>query len=345
MVENEPVPGDSAPPGSVSDRSTLHTAEHGATSAVGDMPTVHAAGAVVWRARPDERPEVAVVHRPRYDDWSLPKGKLDPGETIAHAAAREVTEETGLTCVLSRFLRQVTYPVPTRDGGRAGKLVDYFSAHAREGSFMPNDEVDELRWMSTDRARKQLSYIHDGRVLDAFDSLPTDVTTMLLVRHAKAGKRSEFSGDDRLRPLSAAGFAQRRALHTLLPLFGPDRVYSAPRLRCEQTVSPVAEDLGVGIGAEPLLSEEGYWPDPDAAQQRLLRIASLSGTALVCSQGDVIPDLVTRLATETGLVLGEVRSKKASVWILTFRPGPHRDNGSGTALRLAAADYLAEPAT
>lgn len=316
------------------------------TSAAGDMPTVHAAGAVVWRARLDGKPEVAVVHRPRYNDWSLPKGKLDPGETIAHAASREVTEETGLTCTLSRYLRQVTYPIPPRDGegeGQALKLVDYFAAHAHHGSFVPNEEVDTLRWMTTEQARQQLSYVHDGDVLDDFDALPTDVATVLLVRHAKAGKRSQFDGDDTLRPLSKAGFAQRRALHTLLPLFGPDSVYSAPRLRCEQTVSPVASDLGVDIGAEPLLSEEGYWPDPEVAVQRLLRIASMSDTTLVCSQGDVIPDLVRRLATKSELNPDEIRSRKASLWILTFRRGPHSDGNATSALHLAAADYLAEP--
>lgn len=309
----------------------------------GDTRVVHAAGAVVWRARADGAPEVALVHRPRYDDWSLPKGKLDPGETAVHAAAREVTEETGLTCVLSRYLRRISYRVPVREGGWATKFVDYFCAHVRDGSFVVNEEVDELRWMTTGEAREQLTHVHDGYVLDAFDSLPTDVATLLLVRHAKAGKRSEFSGDDALRPLSEAGMRQRRALRTLLPLFGPERVYSAPRLRCEQTVAPVAESLGVGIGSEPLFSEEGYLQDPSAAVDRLLRIAALPGTALVSSQGGVIPDLVERLASAAGLVLNEVPAKKASVWTLTLRIEPHAGNGSGPMLRLAAADYLPAP--
>ncbi|MBA8823195.1 8-oxo-dGTP diphosphatase [Saccharopolyspora lacisalsi] len=299
---------------------------------------VRAAGAVVWRARTDGVPEIALVHRPHYDDWSLPKGKLDPGETVAHTAAREVTEETGLTCVLSRYLRRITYRVPVDDGWSA-KFVDYFCAHVREGTFVANDEVDELRWMTTDKAREQLTHAHDGMVLDAFDELPTDVVTLLLVRHAKAGKSSEFSGEDALRPLSEAGVRQQRALRTLLPLFGPQRVHSAPLVRCERTVEPVAEDLGADIGPEPLLTEQEYWQDPPAAVDRLLRIASSPGTALVCSQGDVIPDLVRRLASAAGLVLEEIPAKKASVWTLTLRA----DSDSGTGLRLAAADYLPPP--
>ncbi|WP_374727392.1 NUDIX hydrolase [Haloactinomyces albus] len=304
---------------------------------------MHAAGAVVWRPGPDGKPEVAVVHRPRYDDWSLPKGKLDPGETIAHAASREILEETGLTCTLSRYLWQVTYPVPAPGEGQVRKLVDYFSAQVRHGSFLPNEEVDDLCWMTTEQARQQLSYVDDGRVLDVFDGLPTDVATVLLVRHAKAGKRSEFDSDDALRPLSKAGLVQQQALHAFLPLFGPERVHSAPKLRCEQTVAPVAADLGVDVDAEPLLSEEDYWSDPNEAVQRLLEIASKPGTALVCSQGEVIPDLVGRLAIESGLETGETRSGKGSLWILTFRRGPHSGSNTAPALQLAAADYLVEP--
>jgi 8-oxo-(d)GTP phosphatase len=314
-----------------------------AVALIPEAPSVFAAGAVLWRNGPDGRLEVAVVHRPRYDDWSLPKGKLDRGETAAQAAAREITEETGFSCVLSRFLRAVHYSVAAKGGGRANKRVDYFSARAGTGSFIPNDEVDELRWLDIAQARGQLSYAYDAHVLDAFLELPTDVTTLLLVRHAKAGKRSDWSGDDNLRPLNEAGLQQRDALHTLLPLFGPERAYSAPRLRCEQTIAPVAADLGIAVAAEPLLSEEHYWPNPHAGVDRLLRIAAEPGTALVCSQGGVIPDLVTRLAESGGVTLGEVPSRKGSVWTLTFRPVPAADNGADPPLCLAAADYLADP--
>ncbi|WP_372495655.1 NUDIX hydrolase [Saccharopolyspora soli] len=310
------------------------------TDAAGEP--IRAAGAVLWRPSADGI-EVALVHRPRYDDWSLPKGKLDAGELPAHAAAREVAEETGFSCVLSRFLTRVNYSVPELDGSRAPKVVDYFSARAHDGAFTRNSEVDELRWLRMDQARGLLSYPHDVGVLDAFDQLPVDSATVLLVRHAKAGKRSEWAGDDVLRPLSRAGQRQRDALHSLLPLFGPTRIYSAPRLRCEQTVAPIAADLGIDIAIEPLFSEEGYLTDPAAAVDRMLRIAAGTGTALVCSQGGAIPDLVTRLADSAGLALGEVASRKGSVWTLTFSRDRYSSNGRGPALRLAAADYLADP--
>lgn len=316
---------------------------------------IRAAGAVLWRPRQDpggdvprNRPpddagsaadeiEVALVHRPRYDDWSLPKGKLDPGELPQHAAVREVAEETGFRCELSRFLLRLAYTVP--DGElRATKAVDYYAARTIGGEFAPNEEVDELRWVSPALGREMLSYAPDARVLDAFERLPVDTTTVLLVRHAEAGNRSEWDGDDEQRPLSPAGMRQRTGLHSLLPLFGPGRIYSAPRLRCEQTVAPIAADLEIAIAEEPVFSEENYRANPAAALERVLRIAGTTGTALVCSQGGVIPDLIAHLAERSGLRVGEVRSAKGSTWALTFarRPGV---NGSGPDLQLVAADY------
>ncbi|RRO16351.1 NUDIX hydrolase [Saccharopolyspora rhizosphaerae] len=303
---------------------------------------MRAAGAVLWRPSAQD-PEVVLVHRPRYGDWSLPKGKLDPGELPAHAAAREVTEETGFTATLTRPLTRVSYSVPARAGGSAPKVVDYFSARLSGGRFTPNDEVDELRWLPLKEARAELSYPHDARVLDAFEESRSETATVLLVRHAKAGKRSEWSGDDALRPLSPAGREQRDALHSLLPLFAPSRVYSAPRVRCEQTVAPVAADAGIDVVSEPLFSEEVYSADPAAGVRALLEVAAEGGTSVVCSQGGVIPDLVRRLAGSAGLDLGEVASRKGSVWTLAFRPGEPAVDGRSPALSLTAAHYLADP--
>ncbi|MFD9892836.1 NUDIX domain-containing protein [Amycolatopsis sp. NPDC059027] len=301
---------------------------------------VRASGAVLWR-RTGDGIKVALVHRPRYDDWSLPKGKLDRGETLAAAAVREIHEETGFHAVLGRYLTKIGYEVPSRNGsGTVPKTVDYFSAEAVSGGFTPNEEVDELRWLGFEAAEKLLTRDTDVRVLRDFCALPAELTTVLLARHAKAGKREDWNGDDDLRPLSDAGQRQAQALRELLAFYRPDRVLSAPRLRCVQTVHGIAEDLGTEVRHEPLLSEEGYWPDPVLGVARLLAIAGDGGTPLICSQGGVIPDIVSALADRDGVELsasrgGVVPSKKGSFWVLSFLP-PNGDHGP----KLMAADYF-----
>lgn len=307
--------------------------------------TVRAAGAVLWRTGSDGTGgiEVAVVHRPRYDDWSLPKGKLDPGETVPAAAAREVAEETGFSCVLGALLSHCRYQVRGQSGVLADKTVTYFGARAHGGTFQSNHEVDALRWLSPVTARDVLDYDGEIEALDEFLRLGTDLTTVLLVRHAKAGKRENWRGDDDLRPLTVAGNRQADVLRTVLPLFGPDRVNSAPRLRCVQTVQGIADDLGARIEHEPLLSEEGYWGDPDASLARLRALAADPGTPVISSQGKVIPDLVRTLAERDGVALDDVPSKKGSVWLLSFRRPTPRDASTNGVPLLVAASYLPPP--
>ncbi|OLT14241.1 hypothetical protein BJF78_19790 [Pseudonocardia sp. CNS-139] len=278
---------------------------------------VLAAGAVLWRHGADGV-EVAVVHRPRYDDWSFPKGKLDPGETMPFAAVREVEEETGQTCRLGAFLRDVRYEVA--DGG---KLVRYWAAEARGGEFVPGEETDELRWLAPAAARAQLSYAHDARVLDRFVELGPPSSVIVLVRHARAGSRNQWDGDDDLRPLSGSGQEQAQQLGRLLALFGPERIVTAPPLRCRQTVEPLAEALGLPIAEEPLVGEHTYWLEPQDALARTQEIAGKPGVTTVSSQGGVIPDLVGMLvesAELAGVDQDDIQSRKASTWLLTFGP-------------------------
>ncbi len=130
---------------------------------------IEAAGGVVWRRGPGGPLEVLLVHRPRYDDWSFPKGKLEGDEAAVEAALREVLEETGLSCELGPELAEVRY---VDHHGRA-KRSRYWAMHPEEQTApgAPDDEVDELRWLALDRARAQLSYAHDAGVLDALERL------------------------------------------------------------------------------------------------------------------------------------------------------------------------------
>jgi 8-oxo-dGTP pyrophosphatase MutT (NUDIX family) len=129
-----------------------------------DDDTVQAAGGVVWR-RHDGEVQVLLVHRPKYDDWTLPKGKLEPGETHVTAAVREVREETGLRCDLGTELVESRY----HDAKGRPKVVRYWMMTVRGGSFDENDEVDEVRWLTVGRAAKSLTYKRDLPVLESFE--------------------------------------------------------------------------------------------------------------------------------------------------------------------------------
>jgi 8-oxo-dGTP pyrophosphatase MutT (NUDIX family)/phosphohistidine phosphatase SixA len=290
-----------------------------------------AAGGVLFRSV-GHGVELAVIHRPRYDDWSLPKGKLDPGESMAAAAVRELQEETGVRARLGPWLRDVRYAVAD---GR--KFVRFWSAEAlTPADFTPNHEVDGLRWVPPDTAADLLSYDHDRDVLARFVELGPPTSVLLVVRHAKAGSRDKWDGADHLRPLSTAGCTQAQAIAELLPRYGPDRIGSAPQVRCRDTVAPLAAALGLPIADEPLLSENSYHDDPDATLKRIHELAAQPGVTAVCSQGGVIPSMVAALAREAALPVDvdvdDVPSKKGSVWVLGLRDGA-----------LVSADYLERP--
>jgi 8-oxo-dGTP pyrophosphatase MutT (NUDIX family) len=193
-------------------------------------PIVRAAGGVVWRVHKGKI-EVALVHRPRYDDWTLPKGKLAAGETELAAAVREVDEELGSQVAVSRRITTITYPIDS-----ACKRVTYWVMKHTGGEFEPNNEVDDVQWLRPKHARGALSYHVDREVLIDFMAVPVPESVIVLVRHARAGKRSEWPGTDSKRPLDDFGREQAQRLVEFLAAFGPTRVVSANLARCTQTV-------------------------------------------------------------------------------------------------------------
>jgi 8-oxo-(d)GTP phosphatase len=289
---------------------------------------IYAAGAVLWRVDNTDAAnrdvEIALIHRPRYDDWSLPKGKVDPGETAPVAAVREVLEETGQHTVLGRRLDKVSYPI---DQGI--KKVYYWAARSTGGEFAPNHEVDDLLWLPMAGALERLSYAHDRKMLRHFAKYPVDTRTVLVVRHGTAGRKSRFKGDDTKRPLDKRGRAQAEALVPQLLAFGASDVYAADRVRCHQTVEPLAEELGVAVHNETTLTEESYAKNPKRARHRMLRIAEHEGTPVICSQGKVIPDLIEWWCQRDGVRPDKSRNQKGSTWVLTLSAG-----------RLVAADHI-----
>ncbi|MDP7702986.1 NUDIX hydrolase [Mycobacterium sp. TY815] len=288
---------------------------------------VYAAGAVLWRpvkSNPAKSVEIAVIHRPRYDDWSLPKGKVDPGETAAVAAVREVLEETGHHSHLGRCLTTITYPID-----QGVKRVHYWAARSTGGRFAPGHEVDELIWLPVADAMKKLDYAPDRKVLRRFVKQPPDTKTVLVVRHGTAGSKSRYRGDDTKRPLDKKGRAQAEALVGQLMAFGADRVYAADRVRCHQTVEPLAAELGVEIHNEPHLTEEAYARNAKRGRQRVLQIAQRAGTPVICTQGKVIPDLIAWWCERDGVRPDKSRNLKGSTWVLSLSDG-----------RLIAADHI-----
>ena len=266
---------------------------------------VRAAGGVVWRPARDGV-EIVLVHRPRYDDWSLPKGKVDPGEHELAAAVREVHEETLVRGVPQARLPSIRYL--TSEPG-VEKVVDYWSMRALVWQDRPaDDEIEEARWVPVAQAPALLSYAHDRGVVKAFLDLPPVTAVVALVRHADAGKRKEWTGPDSERPLDTAGVGHAAALSALLRLLRPEWVVSATPLRCRQTVEP----LGMPFDVDGAF-DEGR--SPEAAAAALRAIAARGGTSVVCSQGKLMPSLLTVLTGRTNV---DFHTRKGTGWILTF---------------------------
>lgn len=275
------------------------------------------------RRESDGNRRIALVHRPRYDDWTFPKGKLQPGETDEQTAIREVEEETGLRCALGLDLGTVEY----RDGEGRRKVVRYWVMEPGDGTFTPGDEVDELRWLAAEEIAPELSYDHDRQLLETYLRAAGEASAYL-VRHGKAGARSAWTEDDRLRPLSKAGRRQADALVTAFRGLDVERVVSSPYVRCVQTVRPLALDRGLPVETSEALAE-GAPPEQALA---LLEEAVRTPTVF-CTHGDVVPAVVLHLAERGAELEGERDWKKGSVWTLERRDG-----------RVVRARYVPPPA-
>jgi len=283
---------------------------------------VPAAGALPWRRRRG-RLQVAVVHRPRYDDWSWPKGKLDGGEEWPVAAVREVFEETGLHVRLGRPLPTSAYPVPevsrtadtsepsdrsepadqsgTADTSEpANKVVRYWAAEVSGGDGRLVNEIDQVAWLDVGDAAQRLSHERDRDQL-AFlveaDRTGTLTTwPLVIVRHAHAMSRSSWGKSDPLRPLDDRGRHRAQALVPILAAYGVTRVVTSPSARCLDTVRPYAVAAGLTIRLKPGLSEEGFAKHPDHAPRHLTRLLARGTATVLSGHGPVLPMLLNTLA-------------------------------------------------
>jgi 8-oxo-(d)GTP phosphatase len=258
-------------------------------------PDVRAAGGAVLRTGPGRQVEVLLVHRPGYRDWTLPKGKVERGEADEECALREVAEETGYECLLGPELGASRY----RDRRGRDKGVRYWAMTVRDGAFQPNAEVDEARWVPLPVAGRQLSYPGDRAILDAVE--PTLRPLVLLVRHARAGDRAEWTDDDRVRPLDKKGRRQAEALVAPLAGYALTRLVSSPYVRCVETLEPLATRLKLPIEREDAIVEGA------SAEEGLALLGRLGpGPVVLCTHGDVMESLVGEDAPK----------KKGSTWLL-----------------------------
>jgi 8-oxo-dGTP diphosphatase len=271
-------------------------------------PVVRAAGAVLWRER-DGRLEVTLVHRPRYGDWSWPKGKVDR-ECEPAAAVREVAEETGLQVVLGVPLAPVGYRTP--DG--VGKLVTYWAARVATddddalrvrpaAAPAPPEEIDDVVWVGAATAAELLTRREDRPALDAVLALwqrgRLDTRVLAIARHAHARRRSSWPGGEATRPLTGQGERQAEALVPLLAAFGISAVATSPWERCRGTVTPYAQAARLAVLEVAALTEAAYREDPGAAVAAVTSFLTEPRDAVVVTHRPVLPAVLATLGEAT----------------------------------------------
>lgn len=257
----------------------------------GKPKVIVSAGTVTVRELDGKTPQVLLVHRPAYDDWSLPKGHLEPHEFEPVAAARETWEETGVHVTLGRPVGTISYPVTA-----GTKVVHYWRATPREARRRkPDREVDKVAWLTPRAALARMSYADERSVVaQALELEPT--TAFLIVRHAKAMLRKNWSGRDRARPITARGRGQSKDLIALLDAYGVRNLASSTSTRCMQTLMPYARRHDLDIHGWAQLSEEVGEEDLDGVEVLMTRLAIAAATGgaptAVCGHRPVLPTMI-----------------------------------------------------
>ncbi len=314
-------------------------------------PEIFGGGGVIWRVYNGSL-QVVLVHHGTQGDWSIPKGKQDPGEDIETCAVREVLEETGLHCETDLYIGAFHYI----DRYNRTKVVQYWSMHAGDDEELhvlsPTMEIDDARWVNIDEAVNMVTISRDRLVLCGFvgsynlytassksyqANLDVAKAPFLAIRHGSAGDRGKFKGSDQKRPLDEKGTAQASRLAIYLAQFPIDTILSSPAARCTQTVEPFSQLTGLSIETTKSLGEGSF-----CSTKELLYEIMRPGT-LVCTHGDVLEHIVNQVAITSGLTvpgLGEL--KKASMWIFN---GSSNGSTASEGPRFKVAGYLPPPRT
>jgi 8-oxo-dGTP diphosphatase len=288
-----------------------------------------AAGAVLYRINQDEI-EIGLIHRPRYDDWSFPKGKIEFGESFLAAAHREVFEETGYAAKFGPLIAEIQY---LAEG--VPKRVKYWAAHAISAAKPITDlqEVDEFEWHSLKSAKAKLTHEEDRKVLKMFKEISPGIdqnSTLILLRHAKALKRVEWIGDDGDRPLDNRGQIQSEKFRSIYEAYEIDEIFSSDAYRCLETVKPLGRDLGIAVGIASDISEYQYSRDkekPLKFAKKFLKASKDSETpktVLLCSHNPVLPKILKELAGAMAVDEIDRGLEPGDGWVLFHRDGKVR---------------------
>ena len=273
---------------------------------------ISAAGAVVWRKHKDNFTEVAIIHRPKYDDWSFPKGKIEVGESLIACAHREVLEETNLQTEFGPHLGQVEYFTP--DGL---KKVTYWSAKViAEKPFRTNSEVDQLKWIPITKVIEVLTNETDKEIFDKFVKVKFNSKPFILLRHAKAITRDEWQGEDDDRPLSSSGQNQAMRLLSTYQVFNIDQIHTSDAVRCYDTVKSMAKGLDIKLEVSSKLSESTYKKDKEKAFDYVRELIKEDKSILICSHNPILPKMLNKLTKKSEIEADEDKLSPADGWVI-----------------------------
>ena len=293
-------------------------------------PPVLAAGALVWRLKNDKL-QVLVVHRPRYDDWSFPKGKAEPGESMVLTAIREVAEETGRQIVLGRYLGKARRRLVSGRKKRtlywaAQVLPEAGPGEGLRAAVKPASkrEIDKVRWWKVEKAARKLTHADDKRLLarlvDWYESRQLQVHSLVLVRHAKAVSRATWGygiNSEITRPLvMGRGQAQARDVAALLSAYGVGELVSSPWKRCVDTLAPYAHGCGLDLRSDEAFTEVSALMAPELMQASFRDLLE-RGSALA---GPPEPEAVGPQGREPGLALAEQPEPSYPLALCVHRP-------------------------
>ena len=283
-------------------------------------PKIVSAGGVVLREHTNGL-QVLLIHRERYDDWSLPKGKGEADELLPETAIREIQEETGVTARLGLRLPSLRYKV-----GKHPKAVHYWrSSVLSQRPHRPDHEVSAVKWFPIDAALEKATHPDERAVIEAAVAAPP-TNALLIVRHAKAMQRKHWSGDDRKRRLSGRGRDQANRLVDVLAAFGIERLVSSASARCKETLKPYAKTQKISIETYDQLTEESAAKNPKAVRKLMAELLkNLDRPTAVCGHRPVLPEMYAGLAVkDKPMVVSEVRAlhfgPDGLVTMETFKP-------------------------